>query len=102
MAKEIGEIEENTKLSSSAHNFPIVGIGASAGGLDAYKKLLEALPVDSGMAYVVVQHLNPAHESNLTEIPSRISPRLARQTKEKLSEFLNFLSAHSPCTKQII
>lgn len=68
MTKKTHEIGEKAKLSSSAHNFPIVGIGAPAGGLDAYKQLLKAIPVDSEMAYVVVQHLNPEHESNLTEI----------------------------------
>ena len=43
--------------------FPVVGIGASAGGLDALKKLFAAMPADSGMAFVVVPHLDPAHES---------------------------------------
>lgn len=51
--------------------FPIVGIGASAGGLEAYSKLLEALPVDTGMAFVVVQHLAPGQSSMLSEILSR-------------------------------
>jgi len=51
-------------------NFPVVGIGASAGGLDAFKKILSAIPVDSGMAYVIVQHLSPDHPSSLTEILS--------------------------------
>jgi chemotaxis response regulator CheB len=37
--------------------FPVVGIGASAGGLEAFKQFLKALPPDSGMAYVLVQHL---------------------------------------------
>jgi len=73
MTKEIGTTRENGSLSSSAHNFPIVGIGASAGGLDAFKELLEAIPVDSEMAYVVVQHLNPDHDSALTEILSRVT-----------------------------
>ena len=48
--------------------FPVVGIGASAGGLDAFKKLLKAIPENSGMAYVLVQHLDPNHESLLAEI----------------------------------
>ncbi|MEP7235246.1 MAG: chemotaxis protein CheB [Ignavibacteriota bacterium] len=52
-------------------NFPVVGIGASAGGLDAFKRLLKAIPEDSGMAYVLVQHLDPSHESILPEILSR-------------------------------
>jgi two-component system CheB/CheR fusion protein len=48
--------------------FPIVGIGASAGGLDAFKKLFSNIPVDSNIAYIVVQHLDPDHKSNLDEI----------------------------------
>ncbi len=48
--------------------FPVVGVGASAGGLDAFAQLLAAIPEDSGMAFVLVQHLNPQHESQLTEI----------------------------------
>ncbi|MDN5872750.1 MAG: chemotaxis protein CheR, partial [Nitrococcus sp.] len=51
--------------------FPIVGIGASAGGLEAITELLKHLPADTGMAFVLVQHLDPQHESALTEILSR-------------------------------
>jgi len=51
--------------------FPIVGIGASAGGLDAFTQLLAALPKNTCMAFVLVQHLDPAHESQLAEILSR-------------------------------
>jgi two-component system, chemotaxis family, CheB/CheR fusion protein len=50
---------------------PIVGVGASAGGLDAFRQLLEALPVDTGMAYVLVQHLDPRHESILADLLSK-------------------------------
>jgi two-component system CheB/CheR fusion protein len=42
---------------------PIVAIGASAGGLKAFMQLLEALPADTGMAFVLIQHLSPGHES---------------------------------------
>lgn len=49
----------------------VVGIGASAGGLEAIQRFVEAMPVDSGMAFVVVQHLAPTHESILAEILSR-------------------------------
>src|SRR5947209_6304044 len=48
--------------------FPIVGVGASAGGLEAFAQLLSALPVDTGMAFVLVQHLDPIHESLLPEL----------------------------------
>ena len=51
--------------------FPIVAIGASAGGLDAITELLKSLPSTTGMAFVVVQHLSPTHESVLSEILQR-------------------------------
>ncbi len=51
--------------------FPLVGIGASAGGLDSFEKFLKAVPVNSGMACIIVQHLSPTHESILPEILSR-------------------------------
>jgi two-component system CheB/CheR fusion protein len=51
--------------------FPIVGIGASAGGLEAFSELLSHLPVDPTMAFILVQHLDPKHPSILTEILSR-------------------------------
>jgi two-component system CheB/CheR fusion protein len=49
----------------------IVGIGASAGGLDAFERLFRVLPAKSGLAYVVVQHLDPEHESILAELLGR-------------------------------
>ncbi len=55
----------------SKNLFPVVGIGASAGGLDAFKKLLNAIPEKSGMAYILVQHLSPDHDSSLPEILQR-------------------------------
>ncbi len=67
------------KLKESAENpkiynqFPVVGIGASAGGLEAVKQFLQAVPLKSGMAYVYVQHLSPTHESTLPEILRKVS-----------------------------
>jgi two-component system, chemotaxis family, CheB/CheR fusion protein len=59
--------------------FPIVGIGASAGGLEAFSELLHNLPEKTGMAFVLVQHLDPKHESALPEI-------LGRTTKLPVAE----------------
>lgn len=59
--------------STSERNFPVVGVGGSEGELDAFKKLLKGIPANSGMAFVMVQHLNPIHESNLADILSRIT-----------------------------
>ncbi len=48
--------------------FPIVGIGASAGGLEAFSHLLAHVPEQTGMAFLLVQHLDPKHESRLTDL----------------------------------
>ncbi|MFH1112813.1 MAG: chemotaxis protein CheB [Pseudomonadota bacterium] len=53
--------------------FPIVGIGASAGGLDAFEKFFTNMPPDTGMAFVLVQHLDPTHKSILTELIKRFT-----------------------------
>jgi two-component system, chemotaxis family, CheB/CheR fusion protein len=66
--------KKQTPPPASKQDFPVVGIGASAGGLEAFKKLLGAIPENSGMAYVLVQHLAPTHESLLTEILSKVTP----------------------------
>src|SRR3989441_536202 len=55
----------------SKHAFPIVGIGASAGGLEAFSELLSNLPVEPTMAFVLIQHLDPKHPSILSDILSR-------------------------------
>lgn len=59
--------------ASSATRFPIVGIGASAGGLAAYESFFSGMPADKdvGMAFVVVQHLSPDHKSILSELVRR-------------------------------
>ena len=64
--------KDKEKIRSS-NLFPVVGIGASAGGLDAFKRLLKAIPEDSGMAYILVQHLDPAHESILADLLQRVT-----------------------------
>ncbi len=52
---------------------PVVGIGASAGGLEAFRTLLRHIPVDTGLAFVLIQHLDPTHHSDLTKILSGVS-----------------------------
>ena len=63
----------------AAGTFPVVGVGASAGGLEALTSLLKALPVDSGIAFVVIQHLDPKHESLLPELLSRATRMSVRE-----------------------
>ena len=61
----------------------IVGIGASAGGLEAVTRLLEKLPNDTGMAFVLVQHLDPKHKSALTDIFSKITSMPVSEVEDK-------------------
>ena len=58
-------------LAVKAASFPIVGIGASAGGVEAFEQFFRACSADSGMAFVLVLHLNPNFESRLAEILQR-------------------------------
>ncbi|MGH9397857.1 MAG: chemotaxis protein CheB [Terriglobia bacterium] len=62
---------EQANPAAGSTPFPIVGIGASAGGLEAFTRLLDHLPATTGMAFVLIQHLSPTHESSLTELLSR-------------------------------
>src|SRR5215470_9480349 len=57
--------------STDTPRLPVVGIGASAGGIEALREFFAALPDDLGLAYVVVVHLAPQHESELASILGR-------------------------------
>ena len=57
--------------SETGTKFPVAGIGASAGGLEAFVQLLKGLPTDTGMAFVLVQHLDPKHDSQLAGLLGR-------------------------------
>lgn len=61
---------------------PVIGLGASAGGLEAFQAFLKALPADLGYAYVLVQHLDPNHESMLAELLSRRTSMPVRQVTD--------------------
>jgi two-component system CheB/CheR fusion protein len=67
--------------SKNRHTFPIVAIGASAGGLEAMTQLLRHLPGNTGMAFVLVQHLDPTHESALTTLLGRTTAMPTSEAK---------------------
>jgi two-component system CheB/CheR fusion protein len=74
----------DTERQKSTNNksFPVVGIGASAGGLEAFTQLLQHLPSNTGMAFVFIQHLDPTHESILTEILSRATDMPVKKVED--------------------
>ena len=63
--------QNKPEQASLKASFPVVGIGASAGGLEATIELFKSLPPDTGMAFIFIQHLAPDHESALAEIISK-------------------------------
>ncbi|HEY0047279.1 MAG TPA: CheR family methyltransferase [Flavobacterium sp.] len=69
----------------TSQNFHVVGVGASAGGLNAFKKFISAIKVDSGMAYVLVQHLSPKHESILPEILANETVLPVHEIKDEIN-----------------
>jgi two-component system CheB/CheR fusion protein len=71
------------KLSSTSW-FPIVGIGASAGGLEAFEQLFRLIAPDSAMAFVLVSHLDPNHESMLTEILQRATKMVVVEALDQM------------------
>jgi len=60
----------------------VVGIGASAGGLNACRRLVAGLPVDPGMAFILIQHLDPTHESMMAPLLARHSAMPVRQATD--------------------
>ena len=76
--------EPETPLNQDKRSFPIVGIGASAGGLEALEQFLSGVPQASGMAFVIVQHLDPTHTGLLPEILRRATKMEVFQVKDRM------------------
>src|SRR6476661_4606679 len=64
------------------HAFTVVGIGASAGGLKGLIQFFERMPAQTGMAFVVILHLSPKHESNLDKLLQAVTPIPVLQVNE--------------------
>jgi two-component system CheB/CheR fusion protein len=64
--------------------FPVVGIGASAGGLEALELFLRHVPEDSGMAFVIIQHLDPTHKGMMPELLQRATRMAVVQVKDRM------------------
>jgi two-component system CheB/CheR fusion protein len=82
--------EEPLALTSADSNkaqesqFPVVGIGASAGGLEALELFLKNVPPSSGMAFIIVQHLDPTHKGIMAELLQRATPMPVCQISDDL------------------
>src|SRR5437762_13185754 len=69
--QEHGAAFDNIVPAHGYHTLPVVGLGGSAGSIQALQRFFAAMPADSGMAFVVVIHLSPEHESLMDEILRR-------------------------------
>jgi len=76
--------ENGVANKSERDDFLIVGIGASAGGIQALKTFFENVPADSGAAYVVILHLSPDHDSQLAAVLQTASKIPVTQVSEKV------------------
>ena len=74
--------DEDSPLSQRKNDLLIAAVGASAGGIEAFTELVSNLPTDTGMAFVLVQHLDPEHHSMLTEL-------LSKKTAMRVEEVTN-------------
>lgn len=83
-SKELKKAPQIAADEPHTGSFPIVGIGASAGGFEAFSDLLRYLPEQTGMAFVLVQHLDPTHESALPEMLSRMTKIPVLEVKDGL------------------
>ncbi|MCP5236263.1 MAG: EAL domain-containing protein [Zoogloeaceae bacterium] len=92
----VSEVIEGRALSSTGEVFPIVGIGASAGGLDALKRLFSSTPPDTGVAFVLVQHLDPNHESLMADLLAKCTEMSVAQAEDGLPVLPNHVYVIPP------
>lgn len=83
--KKIEISDPSEKKKPSKAKFPIVGIGASAGGLEALEQFFSNMPSDTGMAFVVIQHLDPTHVGILPELLQRVTSMHVQQAMDGLA-----------------
>jgi two-component system CheB/CheR fusion protein len=93
MQKQIKSQNKNPEMQDSLHDkfaksktdqFPIVGIGASAGGLEALEQFFTNMPANCGMAFVVIQHLDPDHKGIMQELLQRITKMMVYTVTDRL------------------
>jgi len=77
-------VQEIQPVQQEINQFSIVGIGASAGGLEALEQFFENMPKDNGMAFVVIQHLDPNHVGIMPELLQRITTMKVIQASDRL------------------
>lgn len=81
-AAKAARVWPSASSRSAASQFPVVGIGASAGGLEALELFLKNVPAASGMAFVIIQHMDPTHKGIMAELLGRVTTMKVIQVKD--------------------
>ncbi len=89
-------MQKNTKTPNKKKPFPIVGIGSSAGGLEALEIFFDHMPSDQGIAFVVIQHLSPDHKSIMKELLQKHTKMKVLQTEDGMKIQPNHLYLNPP------
>ena len=87
---------------AAASGITIVAVGASAGGLEAFSEMLRALPADTGMAFILVQHLDPNHESILAELLSSRTSMPVYQVQDQVTVESNHVYVIPPDKTMVV
>jgi two-component system, chemotaxis family, CheB/CheR fusion protein len=96
------DLSEEEDKQPNSPGFPIVGIGASAGGLEAFSELLGGLSATTGMAFVLVQHLDPDHPSLLTTLLGRTTPMPVVEVRDAMQVEPNHVYVIPPNTSMTL
>jgi two-component system CheB/CheR fusion protein len=94
--KSSANVPQRKEIISSTLSFPVVGIGASAGGLQALQTFFAKMPANTDMAFVVILHLSPDHQSSADQIIQRVTQMPVRQVAQTLSIERNTVYVISP------
>lgn len=87
---------KHSNANIAANLFPVVGIGASAGGLSAFAKLLKTLPLDTGMAFILVQHFDLTHVNLLPELLQRTTAIPVNEVRNTMKVVSNHIYIMPP------
>ena len=98
VVQPVTEVNKGAAMSDEFNSTPVlvVGIGASAGGVEALKELFTAMPSDNGMAFVVIQHLEPTHESRMADILGKCTSMNVVQAEDGMPVRANRVYANPP------
>lgn len=96
------EVSDDHARVGTPITFPVVAVGASAGGLEAFSNLLRALPADAGLALIFIPHLDPTHESAMVELLARTTRMPVHQAGDAMTVEVNSVYVLPPNTDMTI